>query len=334
MQLHLIVCSFELPRFAKLSRQDFFQEFLVVLKYYGIENTRISSIEKQRVNLYSNKRKQWLESLWNKHYTLLYDWKINKIAIHPRETLQWSQIKAIYSFYLELDLRLNMNRKKASAAKDSIVRKRARVFQSILKEFSNDLSKQHLHQELISEESPYEVASDDINRFLLRYARDYIINLTSLTLSHSLSLAAQTYRQNFALSVPTFKQYRKVYAREVFTRLWPFDLNGQLERQLDARKLTNKTFVLLDGKKIRSRDTIFMRPELRFKVLELLLPRGTARTSTELISNLEKMSIAYHALLKHRKELLNKWNKNNDPIKGKKKQERLIKLLTGTEEEE
>ena len=329
-----MVCGFQVPHSSELSRRDFYQEFLNLIKYYGIGTEKFAFVERQRLNFKSKAPQKWLKQRWDSYYALMYDWDVEKILKHPRETLQWSQVKGICAFYFDLDIRFNLNRKIASSKNDSFKRKRARAFQFVLRKFSEALLKQKLHKKLAIREVNYNISPEKINRFILMYARDYIINLASLTISRSMRLAAYTYRQNFALRVPTFKQYRRVYNREVFTRLWPFDLKGQLERQLSASKITGSTFVLFEGKKIRSQDTIFITPDLRFKVLDILLPTGTARTSAELISNLEKMSVPYKALLQHRSELSKQWNKSYDLVESKRTEERLIELLTRPEEEE
>ena len=328
-----MVCSFQLLQPTNFSRQDFYKEFLVVLDYYGINTKRISLLEQRRIKLYDSEQKKWLEKLWNKHYTLMYDWDLHKMSRHPRETLQWSQIKAMYSYYLELDVRLNLNRKVASSINDSPLRQRARSYRLILKELAKSLRSQHLHKELMVEDEHYEISPKDINRFILMYANAYGINLASTALSNSLKLAAITFSHNFSLRVPTFEKYRKVYNQEVFTRLAPFDLDGQLERALLKSNLVQSTFVKFDGKRIQSRKLIQIIKSLRFKLLKILLPEGTAYQTKDLISNLQKMTLPLRALLDHREELSKQWYKIHDSTEMKKTEERLIELLSQPIEE-
>ena len=329
-----MVCGAQVQHTRELFRPDFYQEFLNLVKYYGLDTEKFSSLEQRRSNLKSQNTKKWLKRRWSSYYFPMYNWDSKKALIHPRETLHWSQFKAICSLYLDMDIRFNLNRQIAKSKKDSVGRKRAREFQFILRKFAEKLLKQQLQNKLTSGGQDYNISNENINRFILMYARDYMINLASLTISHSMRLAAQAYRQNFALRVPTFKQYRKAYNREVFTRLRPFDLSGQLERWLSPTALTETTFVFIEGKRISSRETIFVGSELRSQVLDILLPKGAARTSVELISKLEKMSIPYQALIEHRRKLSNYWSKNYDLVESKRIEERLIKLLTKPDQEE
>ena len=326
------MCGFQLPQSTKLSRQDFYIEFLRILEYYNIDTVRISSIEEQRLKLYRGDRKKWLDNLWSKHYTLMYEWHDQNMTKHPRKTLQWSQVKAIYSSYLELDLRLNLNRKIANLVNDSGSRQRAKLFQSTLRELAQSFHKQGIHKELIFENDDYKISSRNVNRFIMLYARAYAVNLASTVLINSMRLAAKTFKHNFPLRVPTFEKYRKVYKQEVFTRLAPFYLEGQLERSLVENNLNKSTFVIFDGKRIQSRKSMQMSKSVRSKLLRTLLPDGVAFRTEDLISNLQNMKTPLKALLDHRKKLSQEWHKVHNLTEMKKTEDRLIDLLTKTEE--
>ena len=326
------MCGFQLPQSSELSRQDFYIEFLRILEYYGIDTVRISSTEEQRLKFYHGDRKKWFDNLWGKHYTLMYEWQDEKLAGHPRETIQWSQVKAIYSFYLELDVRLNLNRKIASSVHDLSSRQRAKLFQSALRELAQIFLNQGIHKDLILKNEKYKISSKDINRFIMMYARSYAINLASTALINSVRLAAKTFKRNFALRVSSFEKYRKVYKQEVFTRLAPFYLEGKLERSLMGSDLMKSTFVIFDDQRVQSRKSTQISKSVRSRLLKILLPDGVAFRTEDLISNLQKMKTPLKALLDHRKKLSREWRKAHNLTEKKKTEDRLIDLLTRTEE--
>ena len=92
------MCGFQLPQSSKLSRQDFYIEFLRILEYYGIDTVRISSIEEQRLKLYHGDRKKWFDNLWSKHDTLMYGWQDEKLTKHPRKTFNGRRSKRFILF--------------------------------------------------------------------------------------------------------------------------------------------------------------------------------------------------------------------------------------------
>ena len=106
-----MVCGFQVPHSSELSRRDFYQEFLSLIEYYGIGIEQFSFVERQRLNFKSKDSQKWLKQRWDSYYALMYDWDVEKILKHPRETLQWSQVKGICAFYFDLDIRFNLNRK-------------------------------------------------------------------------------------------------------------------------------------------------------------------------------------------------------------------------------